>query len=118
VTQLYTIGMILTTTPHINSANNITLEVKTEISDLDPTATVLGGIVILTNEATTQIVLNDGETAVIGGLVQTKSGKTTKGIPILMNIPFIGSLFRSTSTSSAKREILIFLTPHLIKSTL
>ncbi len=117
VTQLYTIGMILTTTPHINSANNITLEVKTEISDIDPTSSALGGIVILTNEATTQIVLNDGETAVIGGLVQTKTGKSMKGVPILMNIPFIGALFRTTTTSTAKREILIFLTPHLIRNS-
>lgn len=117
MTQLYTIGMILTTTPHINSANNITLEVKTEISDIDPTSSALGGIVILTNEATTQIVLNDGETAVIGGLVQTKAGKSLKGIPFLMNIPFLGALFRTTTTSSAKREILIFLTPHLIRNS-
>lgn len=116
VTQMYTIGMVLTTTPHINSSENITLDVKTEISDLDPTATILGGVVILTNEATTQIVLNDGETAVIGGLLQTKAGKSQSGIPILMDIPIIGALFRSTTTSTAKREILIFLTPHIIKS--
>jgi type IV pilus secretin PilQ/predicted competence protein len=115
VTQMYTIGMVLTVTPHINSAQNITMDVKTEISDLDPTATILGGVVILTNEATTQIMIDDGETAVIGGLLQTKGGKTTKGVPILMNIPIIGALFRSTSTSTAKREILIFLTPHIIK---
>jgi len=116
VTQMYTIGMVLTTTPHINSSENITLDVKTEISDLDPTATILGGVVILTNEATTQIVLNDGETAVIGGLLQTKGSKSVKGIPILMNIPFIGALFRSTTNYEAKREILIFLTPHIIKN--
>jgi len=108
VTQMYTIGMVLTTTPHINSSENVTLDVKTEISDLDPTATILGGVVILTNEASTQIVLNDGETAVIGGLLQTKAGKSQSGIPILMDIPFIGALFRSTTTSTAKREILIF----------
>lgn len=116
VTQMYTIGMVLTTTPHINSAENITMDVKTEISDLDATATILGGVVILTNEATTQIVLNDGETAVIGGLLQTTAGKTQSGIPILMDIPIIGALFRSTTTSSTKREILIFLTPHIIKT--
>jgi type IV pilus assembly protein PilQ len=115
VTQMYTIGMVLTVTPHINSAQNITMDVKTEISDLDPTATILGGVVILTNEATTQIMIDDGETAVIGGLLQTKGGKSVKGVPILMNIPVIGALFRSTATSTAKREILIFLTPHIIK---
>lgn len=115
-TTLYTIGMKLTTTPHINSANNIILDVKTEISDLDPTATILGGVVILTNEAETQIVLNDGETAVIGGLVQTKGAKTVKGVPILMDIPILGALFRSTTTADSKREILIFLTPHIVRS--
>jgi type IV pilus assembly protein PilQ len=115
VTSMYTIGMVLTVTPHINSAQNITMDVKTEISDLDPTATILGGVVILTNEATTQIMINDGETAVIGGLLQTKGGKSVRGVPILMNIPVIGALFRSTATSTAKREILIFLTPNIIK---
>ena len=115
-TTLYTIGMKLTTTPHINSANNIILDVKTEISDLDPTATILGGVVILTNEAETQIVLNDGETAVIGGLVQTKGARTRKGVPILMDIPILGALFRSETTSDSKREILIFLTPHIVRS--
>jgi type IV pilus assembly protein PilQ len=115
VTQMYTIGMVLTVTPHVNSSQNITMDVKTEISDLDPTATILGGVVILTNEATTQIMINNGETAVIGGLLQTKGGKTVKGVPILMNIPVIGALFRSTSTATAKREILIFLTPQIIK---
>ena len=115
VTQMYTIGMVLTVTPHINSAQNITMDVKTEISDLDPTATILGGVVILTNEATTQIMINDGETAVIGGLLQTKGGKSVRGVPILMNIPVLGALFRSTATSTAKREILIFLTPNIIK---
>ncbi len=115
-TTLYTIGIKLTTTPHINSANNIILDVKTEISDLDPTATILGGVVILTNEAETQIVLNDGETAVIGGLVQTKGGRTRKGVPILMDIPILGALFRSETTSDSKREILIFLTPHIVRS--
>ncbi|MDO9390874.1 MAG: AMIN domain-containing protein [bacterium] len=115
VTQMYTIGMVLTVTPHINSAQNITMDVKTEISDLDATATILGGVVILTNEATTQIMINDGETAVIGGLLQTKGGKSVKGVPILMNIPVIGALFRSSSTTTAKREILIFLTPNIIK---
>ncbi len=115
VTQMYTIGMVLTVTPHINSAQNITMDVKTEISDLDATATILGGVVILTNEATTQIMINDGETAVIGGLLQTKGGKSVKGVPILMNIPVIGALFRSSSSTTAKREILIFLTPNIIK---
>jgi type IV pilus secretin PilQ/predicted competence protein len=115
VTQMYTIGMVLTVTPHVNSSQNITMDVKTEISDLDPTATILGGVVILTNEATTQIMINNGETAVIGGLLQTKGSKTVKGVPVLMNIPVIGALFRSTTNYEAKREILIFLTPQVIK---
>lgn len=115
VTQMYTIGIVLQVTPHINSAENITLELHTEVSDIDPTAKILGGVVILTTEADTRVLLNNGETVVVGGLIKTLGGKTVQGVPILMHIPIIGELFKTTTRSRDERELLIFITPHILK---
>jgi type IV pilus assembly protein PilQ len=114
VTQMTTIGIKLNVTPHINVGNKITMDVHPEVSDLAAQATVQGGIIINTTMADTRVMVNDGETAVIGGLIRSNESTTKRGIPILMDIPLLGSLFRSSSTTNAKRELLIFVTPKIL----
>jgi type IV pilus assembly protein PilQ len=114
VTQMTTIGIKLSVTPHINVGNKITMDVHPEVSDLAAQATVQGGIIINTTMADTRVMVNDGETAVIGGLIRSNESSTKRGIPILMDIPLIGNLFRSSSTTNAKRELLIFVTPKIL----
>jgi len=117
VTQMTTIGIKLNVTPHINVGNKITMDVHPEVSDLSSQATVQGGIIINTTMADTRVMVNDGETAVIGGLIRAVESHTQRGIPVLMDIPILGSLFKSTSTTTAKRELLIFLTPKILNET-
>jgi len=114
VTQLTTIGIKLNVTPHINVGNKITMDIHPEVSDLAAQATVQGGIIINTTMADTRVMVNDGETAVIGGLIRSNETETNRGVPILMDIPLLGNLFRSTSKTKAKRELLIFVTPKII----
>jgi len=114
VTQLTTIGIKLNVTPHINVGNKITMDIHPEVSDLAAQATVQGGIIINTTMADTRVMVNDGETAVIGGLIRSNETETNRGVPILMDIPLLGNLFRSTSTTKAKRELLIFVTPKIL----
>ena len=114
VTQMTTIGIKLNVTPHINVGNKITMDVHPEVSDLAAQSTVQGGIIINTTMADTRVMVNDGETAVIGGLIRSNESSTKRGIPILMDIPLIGALFRSSSTTTAKRELLIFVTPKIL----
>ncbi len=114
VTQLTTIGIKLSVTPHINVGNKITMDVHPEVSDLAAQATVQGGIIINTTMADTRVMVNDGETAVIGGLIRSNESTTKRGVPVLMDIPLIGALFRSNSTTKAKRELLIFVTPKIL----
>jgi type IV pilus assembly protein PilQ len=114
VTQLTTIGIKLSVTPHINVGNKITMDVHPEVSDLASQATVQGGIIINTTMADTRVMVNDGETAVIGGLIRSNESTTKRGVPILMDIPLIGALFRSNSTTKQKRELLIFVTPKIL----
>jgi type II secretory pathway component GspD/PulD (secretin) len=114
VTQLTTIGIKLSVTPHINVGNKITMDVHPEVSDLAAQATVQGGIIINTTMADTRVMVNDGETAVIGGLIRSNESTTKRGVPVLMDIPLIGNLFRSNSRTKAKRELLIFVTPKIL----
>jgi len=108
VTQLTTIGIKLSVTPHINTGNRITMDVHPEVSDLASQATVQGGIIINTTMADTRVMVNDGETAVIGGLIRSNES------PVLMDVPLLGNLFRSNSTTKQKRELLIFVTPKIL----
>jgi type IV pilus assembly protein PilQ len=117
VTQLTTIGIKLNVTPHVNIGNKITMDVHPEVSDLSSQATVQGGIIINTTMADTRVMVNDGETAVIGGLIRSVESHTNRGVPVLMDVPIIGSLFKTTSTTNAKRELLIFLTPKILGET-
>jgi type IV pilus assembly protein PilQ len=117
VTQLTTIGIKLSVTPHINTGNRITMDVHPEVSDLASQATVQGGIIINTTMADTRVMVNDGETAVIGGLIRSNESSTKRGIPILMDLPLLGNLFRSNSTTKQKRELLIFVTPKILGET-
>jgi type IV pilus assembly protein PilQ len=114
VTQLTTIGIKLNVTPHINTGNRITMDVHPEVSDLASQATVQGGIIINTTMADTRVMVNDGETAVIGGLIRSNESTTKRGVPILMDVPLLGNLFRSVSTTHQKRELLIFVTPKIL----
>ncbi len=117
VTQLTTIGIKLSVTPHINVGNKITMDVHPEVSDLSSQATVAGGIIINTTMADTRVMVNDGETAVIGGLIRSNESDNNRGIPVLMDIPLIGHLFRTSTKVRQKRELLIFLTPKIIGDT-
>ncbi|HET9940111.1 MAG TPA: secretin N-terminal domain-containing protein [Candidatus Eisenbacteria bacterium] len=117
VTQLTTIGIKLSVTPHINVGNKITMDVHPEVSDLSSQATVQGGIIINTTMADTRVMVNDGETAVIGGLIRSNESDTYRGVPILMDVPLLGNLFKSSTKVKQKRELLIFLTPKILGET-
>jgi type IV pilus assembly protein PilQ len=116
ITQLTTIGIKLTVIPHINQDDRITLDLTPEVSDLSAQATVQGGIVIVTAEASTRVIVANGQTAVIGGLIRTNESTVNTGVPVLMDIPVIGNLFRNSNKVKEERELLIFVTPKIIRS--
>jgi type IV pilus assembly protein PilQ len=117
ITQLKKIGITLKVTPHINSEKEITLDLHPEVSDLSSQATVQGGVVINTTEADTRVMVQDGQTAVIGGLIRENITSDKRGVPILRSIPLLGFLFRSSGETKSKRELLIFITPRIVRGT-
>ena len=66
-------------------------------------------------QASTIVRLHDGETAVIGGLISDESGETTRSIPVLGSLPGLGAAFRSKAKLHSRTELVIFLTPKLIR---
>jgi type IV pilus assembly protein PilQ len=114
--QLYNIGVSLTVTPHINADNNVTLELNPVVSDLAGEATANDQPIFLTQEAQTTLMIDDGATAVIGGIMRSKTTELEKKIPILGHIPLLGDwLFTYTSQNEETSELVIFVTPHIIR---
>jgi type IV pilus secretin PilQ/predicted competence protein len=114
--QMFEVGVSLEVTPHINADNNITLELRPMVSDLSGEATSSNQPIILTQEANTTLMIDDGATAVIGGIMRNKQSTLERRIPILGYIPLIGDLlFTYQSTTTDNTELVIFVTPHIIR---
>lgn len=101
--------------PHIIGDNIIRLEILTHKDELDWTQTVNGNPTIITKNAQTIVTLFDGQTTVIGGLNKEKTSDGETGIPVLKDVPGLGWLFKSTLNTKDKEELLIFITPHVLK---
>lgn len=112
-------GIGLTVTPTVLSPDRIALKVAPEASDLDYTnAITLDGIsvpAITTRRADTTVELGDGQTFVIGGLVSQSITSEVDKIPLLGDIPIIGAFFRDLKYSRQDKELVIAVTPHLVK---
>jgi type IV pilus assembly protein PilQ len=115
VIQFYEVGTKLEVVPHINSLEEITMEIRAEVSELDRASALAGRPIITTSEAESKVLVADANTVVIGGFIRRRESKTTRGIPILKSIPILGALFRETTTTLEDRELLIFITPTIIR---
>ncbi len=113
VTQMYTVGAKIEVTPQINSLNEVTMDIHAELSTVEGAST--NHPIINTTEANTRQVVKDGETVVMGGFIKTTETNTSTGLPLLRGIPILGNLFGTQTKHKDKKEVLIFLTPHIIK---
>ncbi|MEZ5681350.1 MAG: type II and III secretion system protein family protein [Erythrobacter sp.] len=112
-------GVSLGFTPTVLGDGVINLVVEPEVSSIDPTASIqLNGIAIpglQTRRASTTLELRDGESFAIAGLLQQDFKTTVNQVPLLGNIPILGALFRSTEFQKGETELLIVVTPRLVK---
>jgi general secretion pathway protein D len=106
----------LTITPQINAGNYLTLEIDQKVNEpTEPDSR--GQISTVTREAKTTAIVQDGQTIVIGGIMRDRTEKVTQKVPFLGDIPILGWLFKSRSSNSSKVNLLLFITPHIIKDT-
>lgn len=110
------VGLTLRFTPQINDDNFVKLKLFQETSSVD-SATNLNQLAPSSRKRTakTTIVVKDGATVVIGGLIQDKKNTSQSAVPCLGDIPVLGALFRSQSKTNDKTNLMIFLTPHIIR---
>ena len=111
----------LDVTPQITPDNRIIMQVEIRKDSVGQIVNLGGGFTVPsidTKNVTTQITVNNGDTAVIGGIFEEIISNDVTKVPLLGDIPYFGYLFKTTGRTSDKSELLIFLTPRVIKETL
>ncbi len=109
-------GIELKVTPQISLNDNIKLDINAIQSEADFTRAIEGVPAVMDNSATTTVMLRNGETTIIGGLFKVRDAKAVNGIPGLMRVPVLGNLFKSTTKTKNRTELLIFITPRIIEN--
>jgi type IV pilus assembly protein PilQ len=106
----------LTVVPQITSEGTIFLNVDVENTTPDFGRTVQGNPTLITQQATTQVLVTDGGTVVIGGVIQTNNSMNVAQVPILGNIPALGNLFKRRTVTTSNQELIFFITPRIIQT--
>jgi type IV pilus assembly protein PilQ len=106
----------LTVVPQITSEGTIFLNVDVENTTPDFGRTVQGNPTLITQQATTQVLVTDGGTVVIGGVIQTQNSVNVSQVPLLGSIPYLGNLFKRQSVSTSNQELIFFITPRIIQT--
>jgi general secretion pathway protein D len=116
------VGIILKVTPKIYPDGMVMLDVNPEISDVASAAEAVPigpgatAPTFIKNSAETRVTVKNGQTVILGGLIREADEQSTTGVPLLGDIPVLGNLFSKTTKSKNRRELMIFLTPHVIYS--
>lgn len=108
-------GVSLNFTPTVIDDNHISLRLTTEVSALDKSVVVNGIMGFKSRNTTTTVEMRDGQSFAIAGLLQDDFGDSVEQVPWLGDIPILGSLFRSTDFARRQSELVIIITPHLVK---
>lgn len=128
--QFVDVGVTLTVKPTIAADNNVMIKIKPAVSTAG-TPLELQGVasgsntsfvrtrvpVVTTQEVETMVIVKSGTTIVMGGLIQDRIDKSFRKIPVLGDIPFLGAPFRNKIEDAKKTELVVFLTPHILKPT-
>lgn len=110
------VGVTLNIVPQINKERFVRLKISQELAQVLKDESTVGLPTTLKRIAKTTVTIKDGHTIVIGGLIDETLSQGTSEVPCLGNIPALGWLFKSTSRSSDKTNLFIFLTPHIVES--
>ncbi|MGH0034836.1 MAG: type II secretion system secretin GspD [Myxococcota bacterium] len=118
------IGVTLRVTPQISEGDTLRLRIFQEITNIDPTLTGVEvgfdpnetGVALTNRRVENTVVVNNGQTVVIGGLVSDRATEQLSKVPWLGDIPLLGWLFKTKTTSIEKVNLLIFLTPNIVRS--
>jgi general secretion pathway protein D len=114
-------GVILQITPRVNDSGLVLLDISQEVSDVKPGSAGNSAVsqptpTIQDRKFNTSIAVRDGQTIALGGLIRDNTSHEGGGIPFLSEIPYLGSLFGSTDNKQDRTELLVLLTPRVIRN--
>lgn len=109
------VGIVLTVTPRITAGGYVTMDVTQTANDLQG-FTSFNAPIVNQRQAQTTVAAKDGDTIILGGIIRSTISSTTKKIPILGDIPILGQFFRSTDKTNNKTELLVFLSPRVVRN--
>ncbi|WP_339720573.1 type II secretion system secretin GspD [uncultured Paraglaciecola sp.] len=107
------VGIKLKVTPQINEGDAVQLLIEQEVSSVSGATSV--DVIINKREIKTSVIVDDGGTIVLGGLIDDAVQESVSKVPLLGDIPIIGHLFKSTSTSVSKRNLMVFIRPTIVR---
>jgi general secretion pathway protein D len=110
-------GLVIRALPQVNSEGLVNLELSLEISEVAPgeSAGDIQSPTFTTRKAETSVVVHSGETLIIGGIIAESTTDNREGVPYLMDIPVLGPLFRGTDTTRRRVELIILITPFVVR---
>ncbi len=114
-TEFIEANLKLTVTPHVTNDGNIKLKIKASNDEPDFDRTVQGVPTIKKKEAITEVLVRDGDIIVIAGVYDIDEGRSQRGIPFFSRIPILGWLFKSEKKTFVKEDLLIFISPKILK---
>lgn len=111
-------GVLLTVTPRVNAGGRVTLEIRQEVTDVGPPVTVgnIQNFTFLQRAFQSVVTVQSGETIVLGGLIRNSDSTGEHGVPFLRDLPVIGSLFGSTSKKQKRTELIVLMTPRVVRN--
>lgn len=109
-------GVNLMVTPSVNSGNIVTMQIDQAVTDVGPQDLVTKQRSFLQRQISSKVAVRTGESIVMGGLIQETASTSKSGIPLLHEIPVLGNLFGNTSTTGVRTELLVVITPRVVRS--
>jgi general secretion pathway protein D len=110
-------GVILHITPRVNQSGMVQLDIDQEVSDVSPTTTSgINSPTINQRKFSTTVSARSGETVALGGLISDTTTVSKSGVPFLSRIPIFGALFGTHSTEGERTELIVLITPHVIRN--
>lgn len=111
------VGVTLEVTPRISPANVVSLDIDQQISSANLSQTVAGANPVVSQRSLrSQVNIRSGDTVLLGGMIQERSEQGENGVPVLRRIPVLGQAFNRTANTQARTELLILLTPRVVRS--
>ena len=110
-------GITLEVTPRVNNSGLVTMEIRQEVSNaIRTTSSTINAPTIQKRQIKSTVAINSGQTIVLGGLIQNSESENASGVPILQQIPALGKLFGNTSAKNRRTELVVLLTPRVVRN--